>query len=207
MLFNLGMTAHFANGHEDAIRWLKRSIEVSKPGESHLRKAYALMAVSQKQLGLSGEALSTVMRGLESIPNDLELRFHAGLLLTDMNRLAEARQQYEAIETDIADHFSSIDMAILTFKRYHNLGSVCALMNDYPAAKHWWSKALESAPNFVPSARDLFNTALDLGDYSTAKKVVDHMRAATGPSEEWAAMGAKYFELLGGPQEGELFLQ
>jgi GT2 family glycosyltransferase/tetratricopeptide (TPR) repeat protein len=207
VLFNLGMTAHFTGEHKEAISWLRQSIQVSQSGESHLRKAYALMAGSQKKLGLDGESLSTVMRGLAEVGEDPELRFQAGLLLTDMGRLAEAKEQYEKIAGDIADHFSSIDMSILTYKRYHNLAAVCMLMNDYPGAKGWWMKALECAPTFVPSAKELFGSALDIGDYQTAKAVVDHLRAALGPSEEWANAGAKYFETVSDDQQAEAFLR
>lgn len=207
VLFNLGMTDHFCGEHQKAIHWLERSLQVSHPSESHVRKAYALLAGSQKALGFSGEALSTVMRGLLVIGDDPELRFQAGLLLTEMNRLAEAKDQYERITADIEGHFSSIDIAILTFKRLHNLGAVCMMMNDYPAAKHYWTKALESSPRFVPSAAELFKAALDLGDYPTAKGLIEHLRNIGGPSEEWASMGARYHEVLGGPDQAEAFLR
>ena len=207
VLFNLGMTAHFTEQHKEAVSWLQQSIQASTPGESHIRKAYALLAASQKRLGLNGEALSTVMKGLQEVGEDPELRFHAGLLLTDMNRLQEAREQYEAVQDNIGDHFSSIDMSILTFKRYHNLGSVFMLMNDYQGAKKWWHKALECAPAFMPTAMDLFRSALDLGDYPSAKAAVDHVREAIGPTEDWAAMGARYFESVAGPEQAETFLR
>lgn len=207
VLFNLGMTAHFCGDHGAAIAWLQKSIDASQPGESHLRKAYALKAASEKSEGQTGVALSTVMRGLSEVPDDPELLFHAGLLLTDMNRLPEAKQMYEKISENIAGHFSSIDMAILTFKRFHNLGSVCWIMGDYKAAKDWWLRALDSAPTFLPSARDLFDCALQMLDYSTARDVLDHVRKALGPCEDWAAMGARYSQVLGGSQEAEGFLR
>lgn len=207
VLFNLGMTAHFCGDHKAAVSWLQKSIVASQPGESHLRKAYALQAASQKAMGNTGPALATVMRGLSVVSEDPELHFHAGLLLTDMNRLAEAREQYEKIDGDIGSHFSSIDMAILTFKRFHNLGSVCMMMQDYKAAKDWWLKALEAAPTFLPSARDLFHSAIDMADFATAKHVIDHVRKAIGPSEDWANMGSRYAEVLGGEPEAEAFLR
>ena len=205
-LFNLGMTAHFCGDHKNAITWLKKSIHASQPGESHLRKAYALLAASQKALGEPGVALSTVIKGLTEVGEDPELRFHAGLLLTDMNRLSEAKEQYEQISDDIGGHFSSIDMAILTFKRYHNLGSVCLTMGDYRSAKEWWLKALTAAPNFLPSARDLFSSALEVFDYAMCRTLIEHVRQNVGPGEDWAAMGVRYAEALGGEPEAEAFL-
>ena len=207
VLFNLGMTAHFTNAHEDAIQWLTRCIEVSEPSESHVRKAYALLAGSQNKSGASREALATIEHGLSVVPEDPELHFQAAMLLTEMKRYPEARLHYEVIGNDIGGHFSSIDMSILTFKRYHNLAGVCSLMNDYPAAKHWWHKALECSPTFMPSANDMFSNALEVGDYSTAKWVVDHVRSDIGPCEEWVSMGAAYYSKVAGAGEVEPFLR
>jgi len=53
----------------------------------------------------------------------------------------------------------------------------------------------------------LFRNALDLGDYPTAKSTFEHVRQNVGPSEEWAQMGATYFEKLGGAVESVRFLQ
>src|SRR5205085_1992383 len=46
VLFNLGMTDHYGGEHEAAVSWLRRCIAVSPSGQSHLRKAYALLALS-----------------------------------------------------------------------------------------------------------------------------------------------------------------
>ena len=206
-LFNLGMTAHFLGEHKEAIGWLQQCLKHSQPGESHIRKTYALLASSQASLGLTGEALSTTLKGLAEVGEDPELRYSAGTLLAEMNRLPEAKQQFEAIQQDIGDHFSSIDMSILTFRRCNKLGSICMLMNDYAGAKSWWLKALEYSPTFMPSVTDLFDAAVDLGDYPTAKWVIEHFREAAGPGEEWARLGTTYFEAIAGPEEAEHFLR
>jgi tetratricopeptide (TPR) repeat protein len=124
-----------------------------------------------------------------------------------MGRFSEARQQYEQIVTDIGDHLSSVDMAILGTKRFHNLAGVCWILEDYSAAKQFWLKALECEPTFLVSAEALFDSAIRAGDTLTAKRMVEHVRREIGPCEEWSKMGAKYFETLGGAGESERFLR
>ena len=68
-------------------------------------------------------------------------------------------------------------------------------------------KALECAPYFLPSAKNLFENAMQVGDYQTARAVLDHLKANFGPSEEWATFGAAYFEKIVGPQQAENFLR
>lgn len=207
VLFNLGMTAHYTKDHREAVKWLERSIEKAQPVESHLRKAYALLAVSKRELGLDGEALSILLRGLEVVGEDAELSFQAGLLLTEMKRYAEARKFYEAIQPDISGHFSSVDIAILGFKRFHNLGVVCSLMGDYEAAKGWWHEAIESSPAFLPSAFALFDAAVEKHDYRVANAMHKHVFNQTGPSEDWVEMGARLAETVLGEQGAEAHLR
>ena len=58
-LFNLGMTHADGQCFEEAADFLSRSIAHSDPGESHLRKAYALLMFAQMQLKRLDEARET----------------------------------------------------------------------------------------------------------------------------------------------------
>ena len=42
------------------------------------------------------------------------------------------------------------------------LGGVCMAMGDYPEARDWWRKAVEGAPQFLPSAFELFKLDADV---------------------------------------------
>ena len=63
-LFNLGMTYADIGQHQEAVDYLRRSIGQSGPNESHLRKAYALLAHSYGRLGRarSGSTATTTPR-------------------------------------------------------------------------------------------------------------------------------------------------
>ena len=172
-LFNLGMTDHYGGEHRGAVRWLCRCLEVSAPSDSIVRKAYALLAVSQRELGETGAALETVEAGLRVTPDDPELHFHRGHLLTACMRYEEAKSAYQAaISCPIEGHFSSVDMGILGYKTFHNLGGLCQMLRDYPGACGWWSKAVADAPHFLPSALALFDAALTVGDLATAERML-----------------------------------
>ena len=208
VLFNLGMTDHYCGEHEGAIKWLGECIEASQPVESHVRKAYALLAVSQRELERREEALETLTTGLTAVGDDPELHFQAGFLLAAMGRFAESRTHYEkTVATDISGHFSSVDMAILGYKTFHNLASVCQALGDYDAAVGWWRRSLADASHFSPSAFDWFDAAVAKGDFPGAREALGAVEKAEGLSENWTRMGVRLAEAENGTNGGANFLE
>ncbi|MGV3614785.1 MAG: glycosyltransferase [Fimbriimonas sp.] len=207
VLFNLGMTDHFTGRHPEAISWLRKSIEVSRAEESHIRKAYALLAGSHRLMDRSDLALAALEEGLQAVGSDPELHFLAGCVLTDLARFEEARDHYLAMPCDVSGHFSSIDTGILTFKRNHNLGLVFQALGDYDAARAQFLEALGHRPLFEPAAAELFRIAMERSDMATAQEVLETLYRASGPSEAWATMGAEFSTKTGGPAEAASFLQ
>jgi GT2 family glycosyltransferase len=197
VLFNLGMTAHYRSGHPEAVEWLRRSVEAAQPGESHVRKAYALMAVSLRESEGPEAALACVDEGLAAVGQDPELLFHKGLLLARLGRLEEAREAYLAMPLDVGGWFTSLDVGILSFKRSHNLGEVCLGLGRYLEARDWFLGALSENPAFAPSAEALGLAALEQGDLQTARMAVEALLRAEGPSEAWARLGASLAERAG----------
>src|SRR5262249_12666336 len=70
----------FRTHYDAAIHYMQRCIAVSKPEESHLRKAYALLAVSFVQADRHEEAFVACQTGLAFCPDDKELLFPPGIL-------------------------------------------------------------------------------------------------------------------------------
>ena len=69
-------------------------------------------------------------------------------------RMEEAESHYlEVLKADIGGHFSSIDVGILGYKTFHNLGGVCLALSRYADARDWWLKA--KAINWSSNARRL----------------------------------------------------
>lgn len=201
VLFNIGMTAHFTNDHPTAIEWLQKCIAVSNPGDSHVRKAYSMLAVSLRELGRSDESLKALHDGLSVVGEDSELRFYLGQSASDVGRFEEAAEHYERLlDHDASGYYSSVDVGILGFKTRHNLASVYLSLNRRSDAKAQLSRALIEAPTFLISAFLLFDVALEDQDSETAQRAMESVRAAEGPSNNWLEMLVKYAEATHGPE-------
>lgn len=198
VLFNLGMTEHYGGMHAEAVDWLRQCLAASGDGESHVRKAYSLLAVSQREMGDLDAALETLARGLAAVGDDPELHFQSGYTHTLRERWEPARRHYEAaVAGDVSGHFSSVDTGILGYKAFHNLGQVCLQTGDWPAARLWWEKALEGAPDFTPSLFCLFDASLERGDLDLGHACVQRLHLREGPSENWARMVERHAEAAG----------
>ena len=98
--FNMGMTYHYsAGGHEAAVEWLRKSIDVSGPHDSTLRKAWSMMGVSLRELGRLEEAEQAFRDGLAQVGTDPELSFQLAITLCSQGRFAEACVLYESMPT------------------------------------------------------------------------------------------------------------
>jgi GT2 family glycosyltransferase/tetratricopeptide (TPR) repeat protein len=203
-MWNLGMTLHHLRQHEEAIDWFTKCLAASHPEESHVRKTYALLGVSRRELGDLEAALATFNEGLAITPEDPELLFESASTLSNLGRLDEAKARYLAVPSELSGHFSSIDIGILSFRRFHNLGTICVLMGHYAEGKAWWKKAIEVAPSFSPSPLALFDAALTNGDIKGGKEALDALLAAEGPTEGWALRLARLAVETGQDPEGML---
>lgn len=189
VLFNLGMTAHFTGEHGEAIEWLGKCLAVSRPSESHVRKAYAMLGCSLRELKQVQEAIQTWLRGLDAVGEDPELRFHLGMSYSSLNEFSESRRHYEAVlGAQTESYFSSVDIGILGFKTLHNLGATCLSMGDYGAARSYWLRAIESSPEFLPSVFELFRAGIGEGDFNTCESMLGLVCSKQGRSSSWLEM-------------------
>jgi hypothetical protein len=134
-LFNRGMTDHYRGNHEAAVQWLRRSLQFSGPSDSQVRKVYALLSVSLRQLGRLDEAMTTLEEGLAAVGEDPELHFQMAYLLSSQEEFPRAKEHYlRCLHADTSGHFSSMDRGILGYKTYHNLAGVCRMLGSYAQA-------------------------------------------------------------------------
>ena len=188
VLFNLGMTAHYTNRHEEAIQWLKQSIENAAAEESHVRKAFALLVGSLKELSRSAEAEAECQRGLTQIPGDPELLFLlAGFAASRSDHLAAIDLYQRSMKADISGAFSSIDPGIRGWKARHNMALSLAAIGDWAAACEAWKQSMiqEGRPE---AAGALFTLAVERGDMLAAKEALDWVRSSQGETGLWPGM-------------------
>jgi len=194
VLFNLGMTAHYNKVHEEAVEWLQKSITASSEGESHVRKAYALWAVSMRELGDFEGAFVIVKKGLDAIPDDAELLFNLGSLSSHFGRHDEAVWAYERLlEVGRGMHFSSVDSGIFGFKSWFNLAGAYANLGDYQRAKVNYMRAINANPRYNESLHALFGLACSRGDWETSEYCIAALRGRVGEaSDEFQNMAQHY---------------
>ena len=175
-LFNLGMTYADCQRFEESVEFLRRSIAHSSPGESHLRKAYALLMMAQTQLGRLDEARETSRLGLAVFPDDGELRFRLGILLDRLGCHAEAARAYrDVLNNPEARHLTSIHRGIGGYMARQNLAVSLEEAGDLQGAQREWRQIIRDMPGYRGGWRGLVEVLLRARNYSGALSVVDEL--------------------------------
>jgi len=175
-LFNLGMTFADSKKYRKAVRALERSLAASHPGESHVRKIYALLVSSLKELGRAEEASRCCQQGLALFPKDPELHFRSGLLHHDAKRLRQAEQAYlAALANDDEPHFASLDRGITGYKTRQNLAVVYSEMGALHKAEDQFRKIVEEVPSYRYGWQCLADNLLEQGRLEAADALADQL--------------------------------
>ncbi len=151
-LFNLGAVFQERRDWPQAIACLSRSLELSHPRDSIVRKLYAM--ISQCQLAIPDQpaALQTLVQARVLYPQDAELLFLEAGLRRELGEPALAETLYrELIHGQDAPHFASVDSGLRTHKAHHNLGLVLLDRRAVPQAREQFDEALRHQPEFLPS--------------------------------------------------------
>lgn len=168
-LFNLGMTYADIREFDEAIGYLQRSIECSTPGETHLRKAYALLVHAFHQTQRIDEAWYACEQGLELVPDDLELRFRRAILLQDRARLHEAAETLQGIlEKPEERHFTSVVAGLRGYKTRHTLAIIYEELDDLVRAEEQWRLITKEVPRYRAGWRGLGELLVQQGRHSEA---------------------------------------
>lgn len=181
VLFNLGMTYVDAKRFEDAVDFLQRCIRVSRPEESHLRKAYALLISAFGQLERQDDAWDACLQGLRLYPDDKELLFRAGILHHHFGRLQAAEAAYlRVLDASGQRHFQSMDRGIAGHKARHNLGIVYDDMGRLDQAENQWRLILGEIADFVPAIRAAGGVLLRQGRHADLQRDIDGLLNRNG---------------------------
>jgi glycosyltransferase involved in cell wall biosynthesis len=152
VLFNLGSIAQELGQFREAVSFLQRSLELSHPRDSIVRKLYALLAQCHRHLGQNGLALAACRKGRECYPDDVELLFQEGLALRERGERTGARACWLALlQPQRHDHFASVDTGLTGYKVRHNLAQIELEEGRLAEAERHWRAALAEQPGFVPA--------------------------------------------------------
>ncbi len=160
-LFNLGMTQLHLSRPADAADYLRRSLRAADSRDSHVKKAFALLALAEMQQRRYEEALAACRQGLKLQPHDVELRFREAGALKELGRLAEARDAYMALiddRTTGAFQFSSVMFGMKGCLARQNLGVILKAMGDLAGAERQWREVVRELPRYRMGWRELGET-------------------------------------------------
>jgi tetratricopeptide (TPR) repeat protein len=184
-LFNLGMTYADCERFEEAADYLRRSIRHSGEGDSHLRKAYALLVFAEMRLKRLDEAAATCKRARELFPEDAELRFRHGVLLHEQGCLTEAARAYaEVLHNHEERHFSSLDRGLTGFKARQNLAVVMTELGELEPAEDQWRRIIEEVPRYRAAWRGLADNLLRQGQIGSVEQLAIRVSFEEGMQAE-----------------------
>ena len=157
VLFNLGMTHLYATKDwAVAVQYLRRCLERSHPGDSIVRKAYALLTTSHMGAAEWSLALAANEAGRSFYPDDAELLFQAGQLYQRAGRLEHARAALERLVRGGDDpHYRSVDVGLRAYRGKHELGLLLCRMGDPATGERLLREVVAEAPHYAPAALDL----------------------------------------------------
>lgn len=175
VLFNLGMTYADMEQPGDAIEYLRRSISVANPDESHLPKANALLAACLLQTKQTSEAVAVCERACRAFPDDAELQFRHALALHQTGQSERAIAIYQQILEPVEDpvekrSFKSRDSGIGGHKARHNLAIIYSEQNRLAEAELQWRYALDETPYFEPGLMGLAESLVQQKKWRTAEE-------------------------------------
>ncbi len=153
-LFNLGSVYQELGRPADALPLLQRSLERSHPGDSIVRKLYALIVQCHRRLGQAAEARSACRAGRAVYPADVELLFQESLAARESGDLPGAEAcllRLLATREREPDHFASVDPGLTGYKARHNLAVVYRDQGRTAEAEAQWRAAVAERPDFVPA--------------------------------------------------------
>ncbi len=148
-LFNLAQVYQELGQVAEAVPRLRRSLERSEPGDSIVRKLYALLAQAHRQLHQPREAVAACRAGRVYYPDDIELLFQEGLGRRELRDFAGAEQcLWQLLQAQPGEHFASVDTGLRGYKARHNLAVLYHEQGRTTEAEAQWQAALAERPDF-----------------------------------------------------------
>jgi tetratricopeptide (TPR) repeat protein len=176
VLFNIG-SVHLGRGRgAAALPYLRRSLELSKAGDTIVPKLYVLLARTHHQLGQPREALAACRAGRGHFPANAELLFWEGMLLKEQGNLAAATACLrQVLETKTDACFTGADAGMCGYKARHCLAEVHRAAGQPAEAEMQWRLVLAERPAFAPAWLGLADLFLAQGRWAELEQVLGEL--------------------------------
>ena len=191
-LFNLGWTMLKQGWPAEALPHLEKSLALSQPADSVVRKLYALLVECHIRLGNVERALEVCRQGRRICPDDAEILFHEGTLHLDQDNLTAAESSFVALlERQPGLYFASMDPALYGYISRHCLGNVYHKQGRLAQAEQQWHKVLAERPDYTPALLALGELYLEQGQWSKLDDMIAGLERVPGGKVESAILRAK----------------
>jgi tetratricopeptide (TPR) repeat protein len=150
--YHLGLAYGQAGRTEEALRSLRRSLDLSPSDYSIRPKIHSMLGRGHHKLGRRTEALAACREGRREHPDDVELLFLEALLLHDGgdDPAAEAAL-LQLLRMPDRRRFASVDAGLRGHKAHHLLGDVYRKLGRTAEAEAQWQTAAGLEPRFAPA--------------------------------------------------------
>ncbi len=176
VLFNLGWTTLDLERPVEALPRLQRSLLRSAPDSSILRKLYALLIRTHRQLNQGSQAAKACAEGRTKFPDDPELLFEEAILKNEVRDPAGAADSLlRLLQIKPGRFFASVDPSLRGFKTRHMLGDLYREMGKWQEAEQQWRLAVEENPTFAPSWIGLGNLWCKAGRWEDLDRALAHL--------------------------------
>ena len=191
-LFNLGSVHQEQGDYAAALHCLRRSLELSHPSDSIVRKLYALIVHCLRTQGQLKEALAACLEGRRLYPDDAELLFSEALLRRDQQDLDGAAVcLHQLLNSKPAAHFASVDAGLRGYKARQNLGVVYRQQGKVAEAERQWQAVLAERPDFVPAGLALGELYLTQERWTDLQATAQRLEAQPQSRMEAAVLRAR----------------
>jgi glycosyltransferase involved in cell wall biosynthesis/Tfp pilus assembly protein PilF len=191
-LFNLGWVYQDLGQAPKAIPYLRRSLALSGPGDSIVRKLYVLLAQAHRMLGQQRPALAACRAGRAHCPDDPELLFLEAQILREQGDPAGAEKCLrQLLQLRPGTHFASLDAGVRGVKARNQLALVCWEQGRATEAEEAWQAVLAEQPRFTPAWQGLGELYVNQGRWAELDQAVDHLCADDGHALDGALLRAR----------------
>jgi tetratricopeptide (TPR) repeat protein len=192
-LFHLGWTYYLLGQPIEAWQPLQRSLALSKPTETVVRKIYALLVRCARQTGRQQDAFNVCVAGRQHYPNDPELLFHEGQLRREGGDLAGAEAVLKHLLQSAPENYiaASVDPGIKGFKGRCALAEVYRDQGRVHDAEREWRAALAEHPDFTPAWLSIGDMWLQHGRHQDVDKLVEQLSANPRTAIDGALLKAR----------------
>lgn len=151
-LYNLATLYLDLGQAEEAVEFLRRSLERAPAGYSLIPRLHGLLTLALHRLGRKAEALAACRQGRTAYPGEADLLFWEARLLSEMGDESEAEAHWRRLlSMPAGPALGCLDTSIHGYRSRHQLALLCRRQGRAEEAEQLWREAVRERPDFVPA--------------------------------------------------------